>query len=114
MTWNAPGGDEQNVIGANHAVARVDGSAFDDRQNVPLYAFAGNIRAVAGFASGDFVDFVDKDDAHLLGALDGDARDLVHVQQPVFFFLNQVFESVSDGHLAFFLLLAKHARRACP
>ena len=34
------GGDEQNVVGANHAVARVDGGAFDDRQNVALHAFA--------------------------------------------------------------------------
>src|SRR5947208_11122372 len=30
--------DEQDVIGANHAVTRVDGGAFDDRQNVALDA----------------------------------------------------------------------------
>src|SRR5258708_902280 len=103
------GRDEKNVIGADHAVARVDGSAFDNGKNVALHAFARDVRAVAGFAPGHLVDFIDEDDAHLLGALHGHARDLVHVQQLVLFFLNQVFESVGDAHFAFFLLLAEHA-----
>src|SRR6266436_952524 len=103
------GSDEKDVISADHAVARVDGGALDKGQNVALHAFAGDVRAVAGFAAGDFIDFIDEDDAHLLGALHGHARDLVHVQQLVFFFLDQVFESVGDAHFAFFLLLAEHA-----
>src|SRR6202158_1013308 len=101
--------DEKDVIGADHAVARVDGRAFDNGQNVALHAFARDVRAVAGFAAGHFINFIDEDDAHLLGALHGHARDLVHVQQLVFFFLDQVFESVGDAHFPFFLLLAKHA-----
>ena len=56
-------GDEQNVVGAHHAVARVDRGAFDDRQNVALHAFAADVGAVPAFASGDFVDFVEEDDA---------------------------------------------------
>src|SRR6266852_1066507 len=103
------GGDKQNMVGANHAVAGVHRGAFDDGQNVALHTFAGDIRSVAGFASGDFVDLVDKDDAHLLGALDGGARDLVHVEQLVFLFLNQVLEGVGDAHLALLFLLPKHA-----
>src|SRR5256885_1729583 len=101
--------DEKDVIGADHAVACVDGGAFDNGQNVALHAFARDIRAMAGFASGHLIDLIDKDDAHLLGALHGHAGDLVHVQQLVFFLLNQVFESVGDAHFAFFLLLAEHA-----
>ncbi len=38
------GGDEQDVICAQHAVFCVDVGAFDDRQQVALNAFAGNIR----------------------------------------------------------------------
>ena len=38
-------GDKKNVVGANHAVARIDRGAFDDRQDIALHAFAGNIRA---------------------------------------------------------------------
>ena len=87
------GGDEQDVIGAHHAVAGVDGRAFDDRQNVALHAFAGDVGAVAAFAPGDLVDFVEEDDAGLFHALDGHARDLIHIDEPLLFFLDQVFES---------------------
>src|SRR5713101_6110618 len=64
---------------------------------------------MAGFAPGDFVDFVDEDDAHLLGALNGDTRDLIHIEELIFLFLDEVFESVRDGHLALFFLLTEHA-----
>ena len=62
---------------------------------------------MAGFAPRDFVDFVDEDDAHLFRALHGHARDQVHVQQLVFFFLDKVFERVGHGHFALFFLLAE-------
>src|SRR6476646_7364380 len=61
------GGDEKNVVGANHAVAGVDSSAFDDRQDISLHALAADVGPVTGFATGDLVDFVDEDDAHLFG-----------------------------------------------
>ena len=104
-----PGGDEQDVIGSNHAVARVDRGALDDGQNVALHALAGNIGTVAGFAAGHLVNLIDKDDSHLLGALHGHAGDLVHIKKLVFFLLDQVFESVGHAHLALFFLLAEHA-----
>src|SRR5438874_3982859 len=34
------GGDKENVVGADHSVARVDRGSLDDGQNVTLYAFA--------------------------------------------------------------------------
>ena len=68
------GGDEQDVIGAHHAVLGVDGRAFDDRQDVALHALAADVGAVAALAAGDLVDLVDEDDAGLLDALDGGAR----------------------------------------
>ena len=37
-------GNEENVIRLHHAVLRVDGRPFDDRQQVALYAFAGDVR----------------------------------------------------------------------
>ena len=103
------GRDEEDVVGADHAVARVDRGAFDDRKNVALHAFARNVGAVAGFAAGDFVDLVDEEDAHLLDAIDGDARDLVHVDEAIFFFLDEVIEGLGDRHLALLFLLAEHA-----
>ena len=65
------GRNEQDVIGAHHAVLRVHGRAFDDRQNVALHAFAADVRALRAFAPGDLVDLVDEDDARLLDAIDG-------------------------------------------
>src|SRR5258708_5570111 len=105
------GSDKENVVGANHAIAGVDGGAFDDGQNVALHAFAGNIWTVAGFAPRNFIDLIDKDDAHLLGALDRRARHLIHIEQLVLFFLNQVLEGVGHAHLALLFLLPKHTRK---
>src|SRR5262249_7217775 len=102
-----PRSDEQYVIGANHSVARIDGRSLDDWQNIPLHALARHIGTMPGFATSYLIDFVDEDDAHLLGSLDRHTRDLIHVQQLVLFFLNQVLERIGDGHFSFLLLLAK-------
>src|ERR1700739_2495610 len=96
------------MIGANHAIACVDRSAFDDREDIALYAFAAHVGSVARLAPRDFIYFVDIDYSHLLGAFHRGARHLIHVQQFAFFFLDQVLEGVGHGHLAFLFLLAKH------
>src|SRR5665213_633671 len=97
------------MVRADHAVARVDGGSLDNRQNVALHAFAGHIRAVPGFASGNFVDFIDEDDAHLFGALNSQARYLIHIQQLVFFFLDQIVKGFRNRHFAALLLLAENS-----
>ena len=76
---------------------------------VALHALAGDVGAVPAFAAGDLVDFVDEDDAHLLGAIGSNAGDVIHVDQLVFLFLDQVVEGFRDGHFALFLLLAEEA-----
>src|SRR5208283_450521 len=101
--------NEQDVVGTDHAVACVDGGAFDDGKNVALHALARDIRTMTSFASGYLVDFVDENNAHLLGALDGHAGELIHVQKLVFFLLDEIFEGVRHGHLALLFLLAKEA-----
>ena len=100
-------GDEQDVVGADHAVARVDGRAFHDGQDVALHAFTGNVRTMAAFAAGDLVDFVEEDDAGVFDAVDGGARDLVHVDQALLFFLDQVLEGLVDLHLPLLGALAE-------
>ena len=61
------------------------------------------------FASGNFVHFVDEQNAHLLHAVDRDARHLIHIDQAVFFFLDQIVEGLGNRHLALLFLLAEHA-----
>src|SRR5262249_25691890 len=101
------GGDEQNMISSNHSVARVHRGPFYDRQNVTLHALARDIRSVTAFAAGDLVNLIEKDDAGLLDAIDGDARDLVHVNQALFFFLDQVLEGLADLQLPLLGALAE-------
>ncbi len=100
-------GYEQDVIGADHAIACVDRGAFDYGENVALHAFARNVRTMAAFAAGDLVDFVEEDDAGVFDAIDGHACDLLHVDQALLFFLNQVFESLVDLHLPLLGALAE-------
>src|SRR5262249_11285600 len=69
--------------------------------NVALNAFAADVRTMSALASGDFVYFVEKDDAAAFDSLDGNARDLVHVDQLLFFLLNQVIQRLAHAHLAF-------------
>ena len=64
------GGDEQDVIGAHHAVLGVDRRAFNDRQDVTLDAFTTDFRPVTAFTTGDLVDLVNEDDARLFDPLD--------------------------------------------
>ena len=62
------GGDEQDVIGAYHAVLGVDRRAFDDRQQVALHALARHVGTVPALPAGDLVDLVEEDDAGMLDA----------------------------------------------
>ena len=101
------GSDEQDVVGAHHAVARVHGGAFHDGQDVALHAFARNVGSVAALAAGNLVDLVEEDDAGVFHALDRDARDLVHIDQALLFFLDEILEGLTDLHLPFLGALAK-------
>ena len=66
--------DEQHVIGAHHSVARADGAALDERQQIALHAFARYVGAVRLGAARDLVDLVDEHDAVLFDGAHG--RDL--------------------------------------
>ena len=101
--------DKKNMVGSNHPVAGVHSRAFDDRQNVALHAFARYIGPMAGFAAGNLIDLVDENNSHLLGALHGHPRDLIHVEEFVLLFLDQILKRVGHAHFPLLLLLAEHA-----
>src|SRR5208282_1081224 len=100
-------GYEKDVVGTDHAVARVDRRAFDDGKDVALHAFARNVRTMAAFTAGDLVDLIEEDDAGVFHAIDGDAGDLLHVDQALRFFLDQVLEGLVDLHLPLLGALAE-------
>ncbi len=60
-----PAGDEQDVIGLDHTVFGRDSGAFDQWQQVALHALARDIGALRTFARGNFVHFVEEDNAVL-------------------------------------------------
>src|SRR5262249_40513967 len=88
-------------------ITRVHGRAFDDRENVTLYTLAGDVGTVATFAAGDLIDLVKEDDAGLLHAIDRCTRDLVHIDEALLLFLDQVLEGFVDLHLALLRALAE-------
>src|SRR5690554_7788718 len=49
-------GDEQDVVGLDHAIAGADGGAFHQRQQVALHALARDVGAAHLVARGDLVD----------------------------------------------------------
>ena len=75
--------------------------AFDQRQQIALHAFAGDIAAAALFgARADLVDLVEEDDAVVLDRLDRLAHDGVIVEQLVGFFGDQRIMRGGHGHAA--------------
>ncbi len=104
------GSDEEDVIGPDHPVSRVDRRALDDREDVALHALARDVGPLARLATGDLVDLVEKDDSVRLGPLDRDARDLVHVDQLVLLLLDEVLEGLLDRKAAHSRLAAEQVR----
>src|SRR4029077_2068019 len=72
-----------------------------------LHALAGNVGTVATLASGDLVDFVQEDNAGILHAIDSHAGDLIHVDQALLFFLDEILEGFVDLHLPLLGALAE-------
>src|SRR5437667_235918 len=100
------GGDEQDVVGAHVAVARLYRRAFDDRQQVALDALARDVgpRALAALAR-DLVDLVDEDDAVILDAIERLVHDVIHVHQLLQLFVDQDAARLVHVHRAALFLL---------
>src|SRR6266513_2109807 len=91
-------GDEQNVVGLHHAVARRHRGAFDQRQQVALHALARDVGAADVAAARDLVDLVEEHDAVLLGVGERARLQLVVVDQPACFLLGQQLGRLADLH----------------
>src|SRR5450631_1142306 len=94
------GCDEQDVIGFHRAVLGVDRAALDQRQKIALYAFARHIRPGGFLAARDLVDFVDENDAVLLGVLDGAYLELLLVDHLRCLLVDQQSQGIFDFQFA--------------
>ncbi len=102
------GGDEEHVIGAHVAVARLHRRAFDDRQQVALDAFTRHVRPGSVALAGDLVDLVDEDDAVVLDTVQRLVHDVVHVHQLLQLLVDQDAPRLRDLHRASLLLFRHH------
>src|SRR5258708_1888583 len=66
-----------------------------------------SVRTMPAFTTRDLVDLVEEDDAGVFDSINRDARDLLHVNQALLFFLDQVLESFVDLHLPLLGALAE-------
>ena len=90
--------DEEDVVRLHRAVLGLHGGAFHDGKQVSLHALARDVGASSTVVlGGDLVHLIEKDDAGLLGALDGLGVQGVRVDEFVRFFLSEVLEGF--GHL---------------
>ena len=107
------GSDEQDVIGADHAVLGGDRRALHQRQKVALHALARDVGAARFLARRDLVDLVEEHDALLLDPVDRDGAQLFLVDALAGFLVGQQLERILDGHFARFLFVTcktgKHA-----
>src|SRR5215217_5583657 len=81
--------DKQNMVGLYRPILCRNRRAFDQRQEIPLYAFARWPTGNAALALRHLVDFVDEDDAVVFNELDGFGFQLFLVEQLVSFLGDQ-------------------------
>ena len=62
------GRQKQNMIGLYHPKLGLNGRSLDNRQQIPLNTFTGNIRSMPSLAAGDFVQFIQKNNTILFNS----------------------------------------------
>ncbi len=93
-------GDEQDVVGLDHAQLGVDRAAFDQRQQVALYTLTGDIGAADIAALGDLVDLIDEHDAVLFDRFQRLGLELFFIDQATGFFVAHHFQRFANLQLA--------------
>src|ERR1041384_6685047 len=99
---------EQYVVGFDHAVTSVDRCSFDDWKNVTLTPFPRNIGSLPTFSSSYLVYFIEEDYSGRFDAFDRKASDLIHIDQLLLLFLDEIFHCFVNAHLSRLRPAAKH------
>jgi len=78
------------MVRLHHAVLRVYGRSFNERQQVSLHAFARNIRALSAGTASNFIEFVEEHDAMLFRCLQCLGLELFLIHHLRGFFVGQM------------------------
>src|SRR5260370_325413 len=98
------------MSGAEKLISSSTRSMMVCRRRAPMFSvdsFTRDIRTVATFAAGDLVDFIEEHNPRLLDSLDCRARNLIHVNETLLFFLDQILEGFAHLHLPLLGALAE-------
>src|SRR5690606_30594121 len=102
-----PGGDEENVIGANRPVSRRDHRAFDDRQEITLNSAGRHVGS--GFVGWNgLVDFVNEYYPTRLNRLNRFLNHGLVVDEPVRLLVLENPSCLAHGHTAAHALRGEH------
>ena len=77
------------MVGFDHAMFGTNGRAFNQRQQVTLNPLTTDVCTAGVFTFTDFVDFIDKNDAVLLGHMQGFLFQVFLIYQSRRFFLDE-------------------------
>ena len=105
------GGNEEDVLGPDWAVFGVDRGTFDNRKQVPLDSFPGNIGSVGLTPTGgNLIHLVEEDDAVFFHPFHCFTGDLFHIDQFSNLFLLQNSPCIRNRNPAVFLFLGHDVR----
>ncbi len=99
------------MIRPHHPIPSVHRSPFNNRQNVALHPFARNIRTMPALPPRNLVDLIQKHNPRILHPVNRRPRHMIHIDQPLFFFLNQIFERLVHLHLPLLRPRSKNVRQ---
>ena len=102
------GGDEQHVVGADVAVARLDGRALHDGEQVALHALARHVGPDGAALPGDLVELVDEDHAVVLDPIERFVHHIVHVDELLELFVDEDPSGFVQVYRAALLFLRHH------
>jgi hypothetical protein len=83
---------------------------FHDRKDVALHALAAHVGPVPSLAPRDLVDLIQKNDSARFHPFQRDPSHLLHVDQLVLFFLDQILERLVHAHRALLRTASEHSR----
>ena len=94
------------MVGFDHAVFGGNGGSFNQRQQIALNPFAGNVAAAALDAAAYLVDFIDEDNAVVFHRFYRAGNNFFVVKQLVAFLLQHQLFGIGNGHFAVFIFFA--------
>ena len=94
------GGDEEHMVSSNRTIPRHHDRAFNDRQEIALHTFVGDIAANIDVAADCFIDLIDKNDTRFFDPMNRFIDHGIDINKPVSFLLREDSPRILHRHAA--------------